>query len=86
MAKKRFHNQGDYAGYSARYAQEREDYGMINQDPHALANMPQNIIMKTYPAMGGGLPEVLNDTMRGVDRQIKKDSGQMHKHLKPHEY
>jgi hypothetical protein len=70
-----------YAGPDPRRRQEMEDAGMIHEDHNAVANLPQNVVMKPYGnATGGYLPEDLDDTIRGINRQTgydgeKRDSG-----------
>jgi len=72
-----------YAGHDARMKQEGEDGGMLKSDHSAMANMPQNIIMKYYPKSYGYLPEDLDDTIRGIDKQIGMDDGKRRQHFKP---
>jgi len=50
------------------------DDGMINVDTSAMANFPQNVIIKTYPRPAGELTENLNDGLSGVDSQMSKDN------------
>jgi len=54
-------------------AKKRYYGGMINDDTSAIANLPQQVIYKKYPEMPYNMPEGLDDTMAGVDRQIKDD-------------
>ncbi len=74
-------NEGEYAGVDARRRLEREDAKMIHEDRSAVANLPQGVIMKSYPSNYDGqtFPE-LNDTISGIDRQINQDFGGMKKH------
>lgn len=62
-----------YAGHKERRMQEREDAGMIQEDPRQVANLPQEVMMKPYHRNGDYIPEVLNDTIGGIDRQISYD-------------
>ncbi len=64
---------GHYAGELARRTQEMQDAGMIDSDFNAIANMPQNVMMKPYPKPGPYLPEGLDDSIAGVDRQMDYD-------------
>ena len=73
MAKKRFYDNDNYAGPLQRRALEREDGGMINEDHSAMANMPQAVVMKYYSKNRYSTYD-LDDTIRGVDEQIGKDS------------
>lgn len=74
---KRYHQtrkgrDGEYAGYKERLAQEREDGAMLKEDRSAIANMPQNAIIREYPRPDYESYD-LDDTIRGVDEQIDKD-------------
>lgn len=66
-------SQGDYAGENARRTQEMQDAGMIHEDLSAIANLPQNVMIKSYPKTGPYNPEVLDDTIGGIDRQMDYD-------------
>lgn len=72
-----------YAGMEPRRRQELEDAGMIHEDHNALANMPQEVKMTYYPREGGYLPEDLDDTLGGVDRQMAYDNGKKMEHFYP---
>lgn len=74
---------GYYAGPHARFRQEMQDGGMIHEDHNAIANMPQNVMMKMYPKEGYYLPENLDDTIRGIDRQIMIDDKKRMKSYDP---
>lgn len=62
-----------YAGMEPRRRQEMEDAGMIHEDHRAIANLPQNVMIKEYPKAGPYMPEGLDDTIAGVDRQMDYD-------------
>jgi hypothetical protein len=62
-----------YSGADARRTQEMQDAGMIRENPYAIANMPQEVMIKSYPRTGPYIPEVLDDTIAGVDRQMDYD-------------
>lgn len=66
-------SQGDYAGENARRTQEMQDAGMIHEDRGSIANLPQNVMIKAYPKTGPYNPEVLDDTIGGVDKQMDYD-------------
>ena len=70
MAKKFY---GNYEGIDESRKQEAIDAAMIDA-PRGHANMPQEVIMKNYPKDGVSMPEDLDDTIRGIDKQIKADS------------
>lgn len=87
--KKRYHQNfrdrvdEHYAGMEPRRRQELEDAGMIHEDHRAVANLPQEVMIKAYPRTGPYLPEVLDDTLEGVDRQMDYDDSQRRKHFAP---
>lgn len=70
MAKKFY---GSYEGIDERRRQEASDAAMMGS-ARGHANMPQEVIMKDYPKVGSSMPENLDDTMKGIDKQIKADS------------
>ncbi len=75
---------GDYSsGLAARDRMERQHAGMIEEDHRAIANLPQEVMIKAYPMTGPYLPEVLNDTIAGVDGQIDYDDSQRRSHFYP---
>ena len=76
-------NEGSYAGESARRTQEMEDAGMIRENPAAIANLPQEVMIKAYPMTGPYLPEDLNDDIRSVDAQMDYDDSQRRAHFYP---
>lgn len=87
MKKKRHYSDGPYAGMDSRRKQEREDAGMISEDHGAIANMPQNVVMRQYPSMYEAevFPH-LNDTITGIDKQIHEDEGGMKRHRSKTKY
>lgn len=72
-----------YAGMEPRRRQELEDSGMIHEDHRAIANLPQEVMFKTYPRTGPYLPEMLNDDISGVDAQMDYDDSQRRRHFYP---
>lgn len=78
--------EGYYEGASERRRQEMEDGGMIREDKSAIANLPQDVMIKAYPKTGPYMPEMLDDTLRGVDKQIDGDDSQRRKTFNPHKY
>lgn len=70
-----------YAGKDERRRMEYEDSMMIREDRNAVANLPQDVIMKEYPRADYGDGFRLNDTIRGVDAQMAEDkSGERKNH------
>lgn len=81
--KGKMQGEGHYSGMEDRLNQEAVDGSMIREDHSAVANLPQNVIMRPYRKGGYGIPEGLNDTIEGVDRQMAYDNKEMDKHLYP---
>jgi chromosome condensin MukBEF complex kleisin-like MukF subunit len=86
MAKKRFYDNEYYAGAEARRAQERKDGEMISEDHNAISNMPQNVVMREYPKTHDYLPEMIDDSLRGIDKQIRSDDEGKRKNFKPKKF
>jgi len=62
-----------YAGPSLRRQMEMEGSGMIYEDRDAIANLPQNVMMKEYAKMP--YPDYqVPDTIKGIDVQMYEDS------------
>lgn len=82
---RKFRALGDefYAGMEPRRRQEMEDAGYIHEDHSAVANLPQNVIMKSYPKSGSYIPEGLEDTITGIDHQIDYDDMKREEHFYP---
>lgn len=72
-----------YSGMHDRRRREMEDAGMIHEDHHAIANMPQEVMIKPYPSSYSYLPEDLDDTISGVDRQINLDDSKRRENFMP---
>lgn len=72
-----------YSGMEPRRRQEMRDAGMLHEDPRAVANLPQDVKYYPYPKAYGYLPEELDDTLRGVDRQMELDHSQTMRHFFP---
>lgn len=68
---KRYYNQ---SMSDARRTQEMQDAGMIRENPAAIANLPQEVMIKPWPVGGAYLPEPLNDTISGVNQQMDQDA------------
>lgn len=79
---KRYH-EGMYEGSHGRRKQEMHDAGMIQEDHNAIANLPQEVMIKHYSEPYEYMPEDLDDTIRGIDRQIEYDDSKRRAHFKP---
>lgn len=86
MAKKRYYASEYYAGMDSRRRLEAQDSMMIREDKSATANLPQNVIMKHYPKGSYGGMYNLNDTMRGIDKQMSDDGREKKKMAYPEKY
>lgn len=74
MAKKRYYESRDfYAGRQSAREMEDMDRGMISEDRNAIANLPQNVVMKMYPRVDYDNYN-LNDDIRGIDVQMRDDN------------
>lgn len=57
--------------------------GMIKENPSAIANMPQEVMIKPYPMTGPYMGETYDDTIRGIDMQMDGDDSKRRAHAKP---
>ena len=62
-----------YAGDRERKRMEYEDSRMIHEDHNAVANLPQNVMMKPWPKSVYATYN-LDDTISGIDYQMWEDS------------
>jgi len=69
---KRRLSDGDYSGYDDRREMEARDSRMISEDHSAMANLPQQPVMKYYPRNDYERYD-LDDTQSGIDRQMNDD-------------
>jgi len=63
-----------YSGYDQMHKQEKADSGIIHEDRKAMANLPQEFMVKPYPKVYGNLDGYLDDTIRGIDDTIKENT------------
>jgi hypothetical protein len=66
----------NYAGMPTGMRGGLEDDAMIREDHRAIANLPQEVMIKPYPMPGSYIREVLNDDISGVDAQMGYDDAQ----------
>lgn len=71
MAKRYY--KGNYEGMDERRRQERQDAMMISEDRNAIANLPQQVVMKEYPRQEYDNYD-LNDNIKGIDVQMRDDA------------
>jgi hypothetical protein len=82
---KRYYGDEFYAGMAGSKKQQRADASMIQKDMSAIANMPQNVVMKEYPQVDYAYYD-LNDTITGIDYQMKADMKGKKKGPMPEKY
>lgn len=78
-------SEGYYAGPDARMRQELEDSHMINEDHHAVANLPQQVMIKDWPPCEYSHYN-LDDTIKGIDVQEHDDLKEQKKGPYPEKY
>lgn len=79
-AMKQYHRMSQAHGHMTDMADED---GMIKNDYSQVANMPQNVMMKPWPDGGSYMPEKLDDTITGVNKQVMADDSKRNSHLHP---
>lgn len=90
MMKKRFYGESKgsmrveddtYSGNlnSARRL-ERKDFSMISEDKSACANLPQQVVYRSWPKGSDYADYELNDDIRGIDNQEEADVSGMKRH------
>lgn len=58
--------------------------GMLHEDHSAIANMPQEVMMKQYASNDGDyMNHDLDDTIRGVDSQLGMDASKRKSGMRP---
>lgn len=72
-----------YAGADPRRRQELRDAQMIQENHRNPSNLPHDIVWRPYSDAGGYLPEDIDDTIAGVDRQMNYDGSQRNKGFYP---
>lgn len=60
-----------------------DEGGMIKNDYSQIANMPQNVMMKPWPDGGSYMPERLDDTIVGINKQVSADDSKRSAHNVP---
>lgn len=53
---------------------------------NGFANMPKEVIMKSYPKVDYSMNEYIDDTIVGIDEQMKADKRGVKKVKKPVKY
>lgn len=71
----------------AAEARVMRDGNMINEDHSAMANLPQNVMIKAYKKPDyTDFDSIVNDTISGIDSQIDGDVTQARKHRSRSKY
>lgn len=97
MAKRYYQNKKDrrdesygmkeyYAGKEMRDRMEYDDSGMIREDKSAIANLPQDKMIKMWPQEPGYMYSQLPDTIKGIDKQMADDRRKGKKEKYPEKY
>ena len=71
-SEKRMVGEEYYASFDESRRRQLEDSGMLSEDRRQVANLPQEVIMKSYDRTDYARYD-LDDTMRVVDDQIDRD-------------
>ncbi len=73
---------GGFHGYAVGEGHDSHE-GMMREDHTAMSNCPKEVIMKEYPGVHRYLPEQLDDSIAGADRQMDKDGSQLKRGFGP---
>lgn len=73
----------NYMGMEPSMRRGLEDNDMIHENHRAIANLPQEVMIKSYPMSGSYMREELNDDISGVDAQIGYDDAKRREHFYP---
>lgn len=84
MAKKRFHSGASALNVERRA--EARDFSMISEDKSACANLPQDVKYHAWPKAGHYAEYSLDDTIRGIDKQMNEDGAGMRRHKSRSKY
>lgn len=60
--------------------------GMLSENKGAVANMPQEVVYRAYPKGMEDFDAQLDDTMAGIDAQMREDYAKAKKNIKPMRY
>ena len=73
---------GSYHGYSVGEGHDIHE-GMMRESHTEMSNCPKEVMMKAYPKIHSYLPEILDDSIGGVDRQMDGDDSKRARGMKP---
>jgi len=74
---------GAYSDAAATARMQHHDSEMITEDRSAVANLPQQVIMKDWADHEAYLPDILDDTIVGINKQINYDNKKRSEHFVP---
>jgi hypothetical protein len=86
MAKMRFYEEGSSKELNYARRKEAQDFAMISEDHSAIANLPQAVKYEEWPKVGHYASYDLDDTIRGIDKQMDADGAGMRKHKSRNKY
>lgn len=66
-----------------RRHEEMREAGMIREDHSKIANMPQEVMFKPWPSSETYVPEQLDDTIYGINAQMKLDDAKRSEYFAP---
>ena len=69
-----------------RRKEEMRDFSMISEDKSACANLPQDVKYHAWPKTGHYADYDLDDTIRGIDKQMNEDGSGMRRHKSKSKY
>ncbi len=72
--------------YNSEARQEQKDAGMVKNDPSKFANLPTEVIMRDFPENPAYMDYVMEDNIRGIDKQLSKDNAARRAGFQPHKY
>jgi hypothetical protein len=80
---KRHYGSGGYESMSMRLSTEQHDAGMIRENHSAIANLPQEVMIKPWPTIGNPMNMTLDDGITGVDAREKKENSKRSSYTDP---
>lgn len=87
MAKKKYYQSArDRRDESRGMKKKDRERGMITEDYNAVANLPQQVIMKEWPEAQYGLDGYYDDGISGVDKQMYKDVSKARSRMSDQKY
>lgn len=84
MAKRHYDKvgKGEYEGFHGRKSLESADFSMFGESKSSFANMPQELVLKAFPKGGSYSDYGIDDTVRGINKQMNDDGSAMKREMK----